>query len=82
MKSNDAIRKAMKEKGFTQAQMAKAIGKPSANAVGARLNSDNLSANTMVEMLDILGYELVVQPKTQGQRKEGSIVIEKGEKKK
>lgn len=80
MKINDAIRKAMKEKGFTQAQMAKAIGKPSANTVGARLTSDSLSTNNVVEMLDVIGYELVVQPKTQGQRKEGSMVIEKGTK--
>lgn len=80
MKINDAIRKAMKEKGCTQAQMAKAIGKPSANSVGSRLTSDSLSTNNIIEMLDVLGYELVVQPKTQGQRKEGAMVIEKGVK--
>lgn len=82
MKSNEAIRKIMKETKFTQSQIAIAIGKPGGNAVGSLLCTENLSANTMVDILNVMGYELVMQPKTQGQRKEGSIVIEKGEKKK
>ena len=82
MKPNEAIKKIMKDNHFKQEQIAKATGKTSARAVGSLLNTENLSANSIIEILDVMGYELVMQPKTQGPRKEGSIVIEKGEKRK
>ncbi len=76
MKINKAISKIMKDNGFKQIQMAKAIGKSRPNDVSARLANDNMSFDKAIEMLDVLGYEVVVQPKTAGQRKEGAIVID------
>lgn len=45
------------------------------NDVSARLNNDNLSFDKAVEMLNVLGYEIVVQEKKQGGRRNDQIVI-------
>ncbi|MGN0688601.1 MAG: hypothetical protein ACI4KA_10900 [Oscillospiraceae bacterium] len=39
------------------------------------LNS-KIMANTLLKWFDKLGYEVVVQPKTSGKRREGAIVLE------
>ncbi len=54
-------------------------GKPqtlSGNDVSARLNYDNLSFDKAVEMLNVLGYEIVIQEKKQGGRRLDQIVID------
>lgn len=76
MKINKAIIAIMREKKFTQKMMASAIGKPSANAVGSRLSSTNMTFDRAQEMLEVLGYEIVIQPVTAGQRKDGAYVID------
>lgn len=76
MKINKAISKIMKQTGFTQIRMAHAIGKSKATDISSRLNHGNMSFDKAVEMLSVLGYEIVVQPITSGQRKEGAIVID------
>lgn len=75
MTAKDAIKAAMSDKKVTQTLLAEMMGYSSQGAVGNRLNS-NISCNLLVQMLDKLGYEVVVQPKTSGKRKEGSIVLE------
>ena len=41
--------------------MAKAIGKQEANEVSSRLTNPNMSFDKAVEMLSVLGYEVVIQ---------------------
>lgn len=76
MRINNAIRKIMKDSKFTQQRMADILGKKHAKEIGSRLMSKNMSFDRALEMLDALGYEIVVQPVTAGQRKEGAIVID------
>ena len=47
----------------------------SAAAFSDRLKNENMTMNTALEILDVLGYEIVVQPKT-GSRK--SYNVERG----
>ncbi|MCD8201026.1 MAG: helix-turn-helix domain-containing protein [Clostridia bacterium] len=70
-----AISKIMKEQKCTQRTMAMALGMKRASDVGSRLSYDNLSFDKAVEMLNVLGYEVVFQPVTGGHRKEGSVVV-------
>lgn len=49
------------------------------NDVSARLNNDNLSFSMAVEMLNVLGYEIVIQEKKQGNRRADQIVIDQQE---
>ena len=79
MNISKAISTIMKEKKVTQATMAISIGKKTPNEVSARLSSKNLTFNTAIEMLTVLGYEVVVQPKKPGARPQGQIVIERSD---
>lgn len=79
MKMNEAIKAAMKDTKTTQAQLADRIGAKSQSVIAQRLSLKNLSVDTVIEMLDALGYELVIQEKKRGRRPDGQLVIEKGE---
>lgn len=87
---NKAIRRVMKEKNISLGAMAKILwngettnggNKRTGNAVSSRLNNKNMSFDIAVEMLDILGYEIVIQKKTQGNRRADQIVIDQCEDK-
>lgn len=76
MTVSEAIRTAMKESNITQNDLAELMGYNSQGTIGNALRSNNFTTNTFLRWLDKLGYEVVVQPKTSGKRKEGSIVLE------
>lgn len=72
---NEAIKQAMKEKKMTLTTMAAAIGKKRPNDVSARLAHSNMSFSTAIEMLNVLGYEVIVQERRGGSRREDQLVI-------
>lgn len=76
---NKAIARLMKEKGVTQAMMAQSIGKKRPNDVSARLMSANMTMDKVLEMLDVLGYEVTIQPKRPGARPSGQILVLRSE---
>lgn len=75
MTMNKAISKIMKDNGFTQMMMAQAIGKKRPNDISSRLQYDNMTISKSLEMLEVLGYEITIQPKRPGARPKGQIVI-------
>lgn len=79
MKIKDVIRLAMKETKTTQQQLADRIGAKHQSVISERLKMDNLSINKALEMLEALGYELVVQEKRRGRKREGQITIERSD---
>ncbi len=79
MNISKVISMIMKEKKVTQQAMAVSIGKKKATDVSARLSSKNLTFDKAIEMLTVLGYEVVVQPKKPGARPQGQIVITGGD---
>lgn len=79
MQINKAIRQVMKDKGFTLLSMAKAIGKERGNDVSSRLNSANMTFKNAVEMLDVMGYEVVIQERKPGARRADQILIDQRE---
>ena len=76
MTASEAIRTAMKEANVTQNDLAELMGYNSQGTIGNALRISNFTTNTFLRWLDCLDYEVVVQPKTSGKRKEGSIVLE------
>lgn len=76
---NQAIRKIMKEKGITNQAMALSIGKARGNDVSARLTKKNLTFNSAVEMLEKMGYEVVIQQKKSGSRRADQVLIDQRE---
>ena len=81
MKVNKCIASIMKEKKVTQAIMAAALGLNGANRVGRRLMRENMNTDSVIEMLGVLGYELVIQPIKPGKRPDGQIVLEMSDEK-
>ena len=79
MKVGQAIKQAMKATHTTQIQMKDRIGVKSQTVVSMRLSSDGVSISNVLEMLDAIGYELVIQPKRPGRRPEGQFVIDNKE---
>lgn len=77
MKIGEAIKLAMKKQKTTQQQLADRIGVKSQSVIAQRLRMDNLSVDTVLEMLDYIGYEMIIQEKKRGRRPEGQIVIER-----
>ena len=82
MQINKAIRQVMRDKGVTLLSMARAIGKERNSDVGARLHKPNMTFDKAVEMLDVLGYEIVIQERRQGARRADQIVIDQKEESK
>lgn len=76
MQINKAIRQVMRDKGVTLLSMAKSIGKERTSDVNARLYYSNMTFNTAVEMLDVLGYEIIIQERRPGARRADQIVID------
>jgi hypothetical protein len=79
MQINKAIRQVMREKGVTLVMMAKSIGKGRGNDISARLVNPNMSFDKAVEMLDVLGYEIIIQERRPGARRADQIVIDQKE---
>lgn len=77
---NKAISFLMKEKKVTQKVMAECCGKSRPNEISSRLLSNNMTFNKAIEMLSVLGYEVVIQPRKAGARPQGQIVIERSDK--
>lgn len=72
-----AIRDVMKKRGVTQIEMRDKLGYKAQSAVAKMLRSD-MQVSNAIRMLDIVGYEIIIQPKsTRGKRAMGSYVITK-----
>lgn len=76
---NKAIAKLMKDNEITQKQMALMIGKKRPNDISSRLLNASMTVNKVIEMLSVMGYELVVQKTTSGSRSKDQIVIDRSD---
>lgn len=74
MKINKIIRQLMIEKNISLLDMAVALGKKRGNDISARLATENMTISKSIEMLDILSYDLIVQPKEN--YKSGQIIVD------
>ena len=63
MKINEAIKTAMKIKEMNQGDMAKALKVKSTNQVSSKLMNENWTIKSILNYLDILGFEVVIRPR-------------------
>ena len=77
---NKAIKSIMKDKGVTQEQFGKLLDNPTGQRyVSNTLRSENMNINNVITFCELLNYEVVLQPKKPGKRKDGEYVLCKGE---
>ena len=75
MTTSEAIKAALSDKKVTQSRLAELAGLSSQGSI-SNIATKKISCDMLVKLLDCLDYEVVVQPKTSGKRKEGAIVLE------
>lgn len=76
MRCDEILAEVIKETKPKKTTMASAIGIKQ-NSLSSVLNRGNIHTNTLIDILEYMGYEVVVQKKTQGRRKEGQYVLTK-----
>lgn len=83
MKPNEIIETIMKEKGISKAQLGRACGIESSDGnnksyqsdvISKRLKQQKLSVTLFVEMLDAMGYTVIVDQK--GKKGEYEVSVE------
>lgn len=66
MKAVKIVDKIMKEQGKSKAELGRAVGIPTVknptDVINKRLKQENVSVNVMLEMLNAMGYTMVVVP--------------------
>ena len=66
MKAVKIVDKIMKEQGKSKAELGRAVGIPTeknpTDVINKRLKQENISVNVMLEMLNAMGYTMVVVP--------------------
>ena len=65
----------MKANRITQVHMAQLLGVSSQKVIWRRMNSENMTVNTILEFLDAMDYELVIRERRGGRRREDEIII-------
>ncbi len=63
MRIGKAIKSVMKSDKVTQSKLAEMVGAKSQSVIAERLKMDNISINAVLDMLEALGYEMVIQSK-------------------
>ena len=80
MNVNEYVKQLIKASGFTQTTLAKALGYNNQSSVAMRLSKNNsMTVDNLTEMLSILGYDLVIQPKKRGRKADDQFIIDAGE---
>ena len=69
----------MRDKSVTASFYGKSNLKQKANEVSSRLTNPNMSFDKAVEMLSVLGYEVVIQERRPGARRAEQSVIDQKE---
>ena len=77
MKIGEIIKSLMKVEKVTQIDMMKELNMNSQAAVSGRLTYKTMSIENAIEMLDVLDYELVVQPKNHDKEVQTRYIVTK-----
>ena len=77
MNIKDAIKKLIKDNNKSYASMAEMIGRKNATFVSNIVIRGNCNIDTLLEMTDALGYEIVIKPKSGDNKAERTIRLER-----
>ncbi len=75
MTHTEAIIEILKQKNLTRVDVTRMLHLNSPGSVGARIRNKGVRLCMLVELLDVLGYEMVAQPKAGEGRPEGVYSI-------
>lgn len=78
MTPSEAIKSVIKGTGLSVNATSRLLGFNSPSALQMVLRR-KMAADTLIDIMDKLGYEVIIQQKTSGKHKEGAIVLEKSD---
>lgn len=78
MKIREAIEHMMEVSKTTQVALGRKMGKTAKSYVYQTLSRENLNVKTLIQMAEIMDFEVVIQPKRAGRRPDGQVVLEGG----
>lgn len=78
MQFNEMLKHIIKEKKQTQTTFANTVG-TTQSAIGNALKRNDVYVSTLVKWCELNGYEVVIQEKKSGRRRDGQIVLEQKE---
>lgn len=76
MKAKTAIKKIIKQTGWTQLKLADAIGVKGQSVIAQRLAQENLSIKNALELLTPMGYEIVFRPVSGNEQGNDEYIID------
>ena len=77
MKMGEAVLMIMKGKGLNMQHMAKMLD-IKYQSVQKKLYRNDMTITKALEVLDVLGYEMILQPVEKGRKRDGQILIDGG----
>lgn len=78
MQFNEILKHIIKEKKKTQAEFAETVG-TTQPAIGNALKRNDVYVSTLVKWCELNGYEVVIQEKKAGRRRDGQMVLSQKE---
>lgn len=76
MNANKIIKMILVENGISSENIGKEIG-IGGSVFRRRMQNNNPRVNTVLDALDVLGYELTIQKKKRGRHADGQFVVTK-----
>lgn len=77
MKLGEAINKLIKDTKHSHASLAKELGKKSPSSIGNAVVRNNMNVDSLLEITDKLGYEIIIRPTRGGDTAERTIRLER-----
>lgn len=81
MTTGKIIETIMNQKGIKQKALGAALGHNSPSAIYNILQRNKMNSDNFVKIMDVLGYEVVVQPKMQDKHNDDTILLTNGDDK-
>ncbi|WP_282144723.1 helix-turn-helix domain-containing protein [Thomasclavelia cocleata] len=75
MKIKQAVKKILKQENLTQVELSERMGYARSTSLSTVLSSNNPKANNLIKMMDALGYEIVLRPKTGKDKVARSVIL-------
>ena len=78
MQFKEALKELIKRKNDTQATFAASVG-TTQSAIGNALKRNDVYVSTLIKWCELNGYEVVIQEKKQGKRRDDQMVLSRKE---
>ncbi len=78
MQFNEMLKHIIKEKKHTQTTFANIVG-TTQSAIGNAIKRNDVYVSTLIKWCELNGYEVVIQEKKSGRRRDGQIVLSQKE---